>query len=135
MSKMYYNFGQSLRATEKLDDAMQAALARRQLWKGNSERLIGVAAELAVLNEDARNPSEKTKRKTLAKSLDDVILATLNQAYDSGWPRLIDLAEPRFASLKKSERFAAKIAELNDRAARSRKNELGTSEGSDFKAN
>jgi tetratricopeptide (TPR) repeat protein len=135
MSKMYYNFGQSLRATEKLDEAMQAALARRQLWKDNSERLIGVAAELAELNEDARSHPERAKAKTLAKSLDDDILATLNQAYDSGWPRTIDLAEPRFTSLKKSERFAAKIAELNERAARSRKNELGTREASDFKAN
>ena len=30
VSKMYYNFGQSLRATGKFDEAMQAALARRR---------------------------------------------------------------------------------------------------------
>jgi hypothetical protein len=54
--------------------------------------------------------------------VDQDILATLNQAYESGWPRTIDLAEPRFAGLKKNERFAAKISELSERAARSKLN-------------
>jgi tetratricopeptide (TPR) repeat protein len=116
LSKMYYNFGQSLRATGKLDEAMQAALARRQLWHGNSERLLGIAAEMADIGDVAQQHPADAKAKTLAGSLDEVILSTLNQAYDNGWPRTIDLAEPRFASLKKSERFTAKIAELNERA-------------------
>ena len=122
LSKMYYNFGQSLRATGKFEEAMQAAQARRQLWKGNSERLIGVAAELADLEDALRSQPENAKTKTLANALDQDILATLNQAYESGWPRTIDLAEPRFVGLKKNERFAAKIAELNERATRSKSN-------------
>ena len=122
LSKMYYNFGQSLRATGKFDDAMQAAMARRQLWKTNPERLVGVAAELADLDVELQSQPESAEMKTLAKLLDDDILATLNQAYDSGWPGTIDLAEPRFTSLRKSERFAAKIAELNERASHSKPN-------------
>jgi serine/threonine protein kinase len=122
LSKMYYNFGQSLRATGKFEEAMQAAQARRQLWKTSGERLVGVAAELADLNEAVAAQPNAANAKTLAKDLDQDILATLNQAYETGWPRTIDFAEPRFASLKKNERFAAKIAELNERASRSKSN-------------
>ena len=61
-------------------------------------------------------PPANDKSKSLAKDLDVDILATLNQAYESGWPGTIDLSEPRFGSLKKSEQFANKIAELNERA-------------------
>jgi hypothetical protein len=118
LSKMYYNFGQSLRATGKFDEALQAALARRQLWRGNSERLLGIAAEMADIADAAQQQPADAKAKTLASSLDEVILFTLNQAYENGWPRTIDLAEPRFTSLKKTERFTAKIAELNERASR-----------------
>jgi hypothetical protein len=122
LSKMYYNFGQSLRATGKFDEAMQAAQARRQLWKASGERLVGVAAEMADLNEAVLGQPDAANAKTLAKALDQDILATLNQAYETGWPRTIDLAEPRFAGLKKNEHFAAKIAELNERASRSKSN-------------
>jgi hypothetical protein len=120
LSKMYYNFGQSLRATGKFEEATQAALARRLLWKGSSERLVGVAAEMAELDDTVRGQPNDAKTKTLANALDQDILATLDEAYESGWPRTIDLAEPRFAGLKKSERFAAKIAELNERASHSK---------------
>jgi tetratricopeptide (TPR) repeat protein len=122
LSKMYYNFGQSLRATGKFDEAMQAALARRQVWKASGERLIGVAAEMADLNEAVQGQPDAAQAKTLAKALDQDILATLNQAYETGWPRTIDLAEPRFAGLKKNDRFAAKIAELNERASHPKSN-------------
>ena len=69
-----------------------------------------------------RNQPDAAKTKTLANALNQDILATLDEAYESGWPRTIDLAEPRFAGLKKSERFVAKIAELNERASRSKSN-------------
>jgi tetratricopeptide (TPR) repeat protein len=135
LSKMYYNFGQSLRATGKFDEAMQAALARRQSWKGHAERLVGVAAELAELNEAAGSQPKNANTKTLAKELDHDILATLDQAYESGWPRTIDLAEPRFIGLKKNERFAAKVAELNERSEHSLKNGANGHETSPSKPN
>jgi hypothetical protein len=114
---------------------MQAARARRQLWKGHAERLVGVAAELAELNEAARSQPENANTKTLAKELDHDILATLDQAYESGWPRTIDLAEPRFVGLKKNERFATKVTELNERAAHSVKNGANARETSPSKSN
>jgi serine/threonine protein kinase/tetratricopeptide (TPR) repeat protein len=130
LSKMYYNFAQSLRATGKFEEAMQAAQARRKLWKGSSERLLGVAAELAELEDAVQSQPESAHAKILANDLNDDILATLDQAYESGWPRTIDLAEPRFIGLKKSERFAAKVVELNKRAAHSGKTELDSREPS-----
>lgn len=135
LSKMYFNYAQSLRATGKFDQAMQAAQARRQLWKGSSERLVGVAAEMADLEDALQNQPENAHAKTLANDLNQDILATLDQAYESGWPRTIDLAEPRFIGLKKSARFAAKIAELNERASHTSKNRLDSPEPSHSQSN
>ena len=118
LSKMYYNFGQSLRANNQFDEAAQAAQARRKLWRANGPRLVGVAAELADLR-DAAQDHIKNEKPAWASSLDSDILSVLDQAYASGWPKSVDLSESRFASLKKNERFAAKVAELNDRANRS----------------
>jgi tetratricopeptide (TPR) repeat protein len=128
LSKMYYNYGQSLRAEKRFDEATQAALARRQLWKASGERLLGVAAELAEIGNALPNPPADAKSKSLAKDLDVDILATLNEAYESGWPGTVDLSEPRFASLKRSEQFANKIAELNERAIGSAKDKLNKHE-------
>jgi serine/threonine protein kinase len=124
LSKMYYNFGQSLRATGQFDKAGEAALARQKLWKGNGDRLLGVAAELAELDDALRGQSKDDNMQASAKKLDDEVLATLDLAYESGWPRTMDLAEPRFSCLKKSEQFATKIAKLNEQATHSVKNKL-----------
>ncbi len=135
MSKMYYNYGQSLQANGRFDEATQAALARRKLWKGNGERLLGVAAELAELDEAMRSQLVDGSKHASPKELDENVLATLDLAYDSGWPRTIDLAEPRFVSLKKSERFAAKIAELNERSIHSEHKQLNSREVSRTNSN
>jgi tetratricopeptide (TPR) repeat protein len=135
LSKMYYNFGQSLRANGQFDDARQAALARRNVWKGNGDRLLGVAAELAELDDAVRTKSNDGNTQASSKKLDRDVLATLDLAYESGWPRAIDLAEPRFTCLKKNEQFATKIAKLNERATHSEKNTLDTREASHSKSN
>ena len=46
---MYYNYGQSLRRTGQFAAAAEAALARREVWRGNGQRLFGVAVELAEI--------------------------------------------------------------------------------------
>jgi hypothetical protein len=115
LSKMYYNFGQSLRAEKQWLDAEQAALARRVLWNGNGERLLGVAAELAELRAAVANQSGDSM--DALKGLDHHVVETLEQAYDCGWPRRIDLGtEKQFASFKQNEQFVAKIAEFNQRS-------------------
>jgi tetratricopeptide (TPR) repeat protein len=111
LSKMYYNYGQSLRAEGRMDEAAETALARRDLWNGNGERLLRVAAELAEL---AAIPSTNNGENGPAQRLEDAVFATLQQAYDSGWPRDINVADERFASLAKNQRFADRFAELND---------------------
>jgi tetratricopeptide (TPR) repeat protein len=135
LSKMYYNFGQSLRANGQFDEAGQAALARRKIWKGNGDRLLGVAAELAELDDVVRSTSNDGNMQASAKKLDGDVLATLDLAYESGWPRTIDLAEPRFSCLKKSEQFAKKIAKLNEQATHSVKNKVDSRESSRTDAN
>jgi tetratricopeptide (TPR) repeat protein len=122
LSRMYYNYGQSLRAEKQWNEAEQTALLRRALWVGHGERLLGVAAELADLRSAIAHKSEPSNEH--AKDVDRDVLETLQQAYDCGWPRVINLGvEKQFASLKQNEQFAAKIAELN---ARSRQFEAGT---------
>jgi serine/threonine protein kinase len=114
LSKMYYNFGQSLRAEARWADAEEVALERRKLWKGNGERLLGVAAELADLRTAARQSADS---KDQIKLIDRAVLETLQQSYDCGWPREIDLGtEKQFASFKQNEQFVAKIAEFNQRS-------------------
>jgi len=120
LSKMYYNFGQSLRVEGRIADAADAALKRRALWKGNGERLLGVATELAELG-DASKKQPSGSKDTAPKDLDDNVIKTLELAYESGWPRTIDVAtEKRFAGLQSNPRFSEKVAELNARSSHSR---------------
>src|SRR6185503_2849259 len=95
LSKMYFNFGQSLRAEKRWTDAKKAALDRRTLWTGNADRLLGVASELADLRTAAlKSPDSKDE----IKLIDRDVLETLQQSYDCGWPREIDLgADKQFA--------------------------------------
>jgi eukaryotic-like serine/threonine-protein kinase len=120
LSKMYYNLGQSLQAEIRFGEAAAAARARRDLWKANSERLLGVAAELADLDANVQNRLATGTKNDMPLNLGDDVILTLEQAFKSGWPRTIDLeSEARFASLKKNERFAAKIAALNKKSTQS----------------
>ena len=115
LSRMYYNYDQSLRREGQWRNATDAALARRELWKGNGDRLLGVAAELAEL--DFEMQSKYVIALNDAKlELDKLVLATLQQAFDSGWPQKVDPAtEKRYACFQKNKLFAAKIAEFNER--------------------
>jgi serine/threonine protein kinase/tetratricopeptide (TPR) repeat protein len=116
LGKIYYNYEQSLRSEKRLQQAVDAALARRDLWHGNGEHLLAVAAELADLHSDVRNKADGPREiEPLNLELD--VLTTLQQAYDSGWPKHVDLQSERFASFRQNERFAAKISELNEHSA------------------
>jgi serine/threonine protein kinase/tetratricopeptide (TPR) repeat protein len=119
LSKLYFNYGQSLRNVGRLADAGQAALDRREVWRGNGERLLGVAAELATIAEESRTKSDTSAADGGPQQLDNEVLATLRLAHESGWPRDIDIAkDERFASLSRNERYAAAVAELKDHTSR-----------------
>jgi tetratricopeptide (TPR) repeat protein len=110
LSKMYYNYGQSLRSAGMLQEAGDAALARRELWRGNGDRLFRVAVELAELGADSRHQYGKANVQTTTWA--DEVVATLRLAIDAGWPADIDLrSDERFAHLRSDEKFAALIAE------------------------
>jgi serine/threonine protein kinase/tetratricopeptide (TPR) repeat protein len=109
LSKMHYNYGQSLRATGRLDEAAQQALARRDLWRGNGERLLGVAAELAQIGTATDGVVAQN-----IEQWDDEAVATLRQAHKGGWPAGVDLArDERFARLNDNQEIKALITELN----------------------
>jgi eukaryotic-like serine/threonine-protein kinase len=127
LSKMYYNFGRSLRAERRLGEAADAALARRELWQGNGERLLGVAAELAGVASELQRESPERSEIGASRNVDEDILATLEQSYESGWPKNIDLvADERLSSLKMDKRFAAKVAELSARSKDSAAKQVGS---------
>jgi eukaryotic-like serine/threonine-protein kinase len=116
LSKMYYNEGQSLVALGKWDEAADAALARREVWQGNGERLFGVAVELAAIDQAARAKQAASDSTSGAKppatsqvtgKLDDEVIATLSQAMEQGYSHAADLArDQRFAYLHENEKFA-----------------------------
>ncbi|HEY3395370.1 MAG TPA: serine/threonine-protein kinase [Lacipirellulaceae bacterium] len=116
LSKMYYNYGQSLHAAGRLEEAGQIALARRDIWKGNAQRLFGVAVELAQLDVSSRASTGETTLDGAELSLAEEVVATLWLVHDSGWPGEMDLAaDARFAHLHDNEKFAALLAELGDK--------------------
>ena len=98
LSKMVYNQGRSLAALGRWDEAADAAVARREIWQADGERLFGVAVELAgigqaVADKDAGN----TK---LQKRVDRETVATLRQALDNGYRPDGELAsDERFTRL------------------------------------
>jgi hypothetical protein len=135
LSKMYYNYGQSLAANGQFADAVQTALDRRDLWKGNGERLLGVATELAELDASMKSHSAAPS-DAIRKDLTNDVITTLDQAYASGWPTSVNLAkDERFAGLRKNQRFAAKIAEFNTQARSSASDNLKHRDGSRTKTN
>ncbi len=107
LSKMYYNYGQSLRHAGQLSAATQVALARRGVWRGNGQRLFGVAVELA---EIARmNQTDVSNNET--RKLHEEVIATLQASRDSGWSDRTPLAEDeRFSFLRQNPQFEQLIA-------------------------
>jgi hypothetical protein len=117
LSKMYYNFGQSLQVEHRWPEAVKTAVARRELWDDNSERLLSVAAELADLRAAMRQDGSHVDE--VARSVDREVLTTLQRSYDRGWPPTVDLnAEKQFAAFQQNAEYAAKVAELNQRSLR-----------------
>jgi hypothetical protein len=114
LSKMYYNDGQSLVALQKWNDV---ALARREVWKKNGDRLLGVAVELAAIDQAVRSQQAgrsqqattayDSTHRDLTMKLDGDVIDTLRQAAAHGYSHAADLAtDDRFAHLRNNERFA-----------------------------
>jgi serine/threonine protein kinase len=109
LSKMYYNYGQSLRTVGRFSSAVEVAIDRRKLWQNDGERLLGVAVELAQVANDSKGSMDETARRKLDKD----VVATLQQVHKCGWPREHNLRDDeRFAYLSDNEDFKALVAAL-----------------------
>jgi len=111
LSKMVYNHGRSLAALRRWDAAADAALARREIWQTDGQRLFGVAVELAGIGRALAEPNSDDTQ--LRQRVDRETVATLRQAFDKGYhdPRETQLAsDERFAHLRDNEQFAKLLA-------------------------
>jgi serine/threonine protein kinase/Flp pilus assembly protein TadD len=125
LSKMLYNYSQALRSAGKPEEAADVTLKRRELWQTSSERLLGVAIELAQIRDDSRKAPDPPASKSLQQKLDNEVIATLRQAHKCGLPHKIDLAaDERFSYLHGNDRFRALIAELDTRPTESKAKRL-----------
>ncbi len=103
LSKHYYNYGRVMRRLRYPDEAALAALARRELWPNDPQRLFKVAEELAQASSllaGADNP-QISEEQCITESL-----ATLEQAILAGFQLPADLPEREsFAALRTHQRF------------------------------
>jgi tetratricopeptide (TPR) repeat protein len=98
LSRHYYNLGRALRKLGKAEEAAKTALARKELWRDNPERLLSVAEELALASQmlSAVDPS-----KGSADDCAQWSVATLREAVAAGLNLPDDLdRQSSFAALR-----------------------------------
>jgi hypothetical protein len=106
LSKMYFNYRRTLQGAGRFDEAAEIVRKRRDLWQNSSERLFGVAIELADLSRAAGADRSRAE-------LDEEVIAILRQVQRAGWPAKIDLAgDERFEYLQDNKAFGSLVAEL-----------------------
>jgi eukaryotic-like serine/threonine-protein kinase len=104
LSKMVYNQGRSLSALERWDAAIDAAIARREIWHGDGPREFGVAVELAGIGR-ALHQQHDTRAESRDR-VDRETVSTLRQAIQLGMIPERNLAnDDRFAHLKDNQQF------------------------------
>jgi serine/threonine protein kinase/tetratricopeptide (TPR) repeat protein len=107
LSKMYFNYRQTLQGAGRFDQAAEMVRKRRDLWQDTSDRLFGVAVELADLSRAAAADPARAE-------LDKEVIAILRQVQQAGWPAGIDLAgDERFDYLQDNKAFVTLVAELS----------------------
>jgi serine/threonine protein kinase/tetratricopeptide (TPR) repeat protein len=101
LSRHYFNYAKNLAAQGKFNDALQAAIQRKNLWKGNSEKLYSVAQELAatyrMMEISSADPQTKSAFTAAAVS-------TIREALAAGLPQG-KLRDPSLASMRASAEF------------------------------
>jgi hypothetical protein len=103
LSKHYYNYGRSLRQLGYPDQALRAALARRELWPNDPQKLFAVAEELALAAAALRTIASAD---ATSKQCAGLAVETLQQAVHAGLQLPADLwNNESFASLREHEGF------------------------------
>jgi len=82
LSKHYYNYDRALRLTGRADEAVQVALARRDLWPKDPDHLFAVAEEFALA---AKELSARSKTEPAVVKCGECAVETLRQAIAAGW--------------------------------------------------
>ncbi len=103
LSKHYLNYGRTLRRLGRGELAMQAALARKELWPREPQHLLAVAEELA---QAGNLMTEQSPTAVQRQECVDETLGTLQQAVTLGCKLPHDLADREsFASVRNEQRF------------------------------
>jgi serine/threonine protein kinase/Tfp pilus assembly protein PilF len=104
LSKHDYNYGRVLRRLNRPDEAARAALARKELWPNDPERLFAVAEELALAS---RLLAAGPRGGMTSDECAGLAVETLRQAAAAGWKPELGLASTAsFAALKNQAGFA-----------------------------
>ena len=82
LSRHYINYARMLLQAGRVDEALEASLARRNLWPSDPNQLFSVAEELAVA---ADNHMIKSRHGPIAADYSDRAVETLKQAISAGW--------------------------------------------------
>lgn len=98
LSRVYYNYGQSLQKLGRFQKAYELASLRRELWKDHGERLFGVAVEQAQILEQIENSDTPLDAS--------IALETLREALEAGYEPSNELShDPRLVSLQNLPEF------------------------------
>ncbi len=103
LSKTYFNYGRVLRELGRADEAVRVALARKELWPDQPDRLFSVAEELA--RAGALLAGGKQSDLSL-ESCQTLALETLEEAVKAGFQLPADLGtRESFAVLRERREF------------------------------
>ncbi len=108
LSKHYWNYGRTLRAAGRPQEAVQAALARKELWPDNPQRLYTVAVELAMAAEQltAKQTDGDKQPDAAAEKCAAQAIATLGEAVRLGFVPSGDLeSSPDFKGVRRRPEF------------------------------
>jgi len=109
LSKHYFNHGRVLRQLGHPDEAARAALARRELWPGDSRRLFSVAEELALASQSLSTTTERLD--LTSEECVSLAVETLRQAVAAGGQLARELPHhAALTALQGDARFAELIA-------------------------
>lgn len=104
LSKHYYNYGRVLRQLGRPEDAIRVALARKELWPNNPQRLFTVAEELALASQLLAGGEQHA---VTAQEGATLAMQTLREAVAAGLVVPADLgSKGAFAALKNQTGFA-----------------------------
>jgi tetratricopeptide (TPR) repeat protein len=121
LSKHYWNYGRVLRAAGHPEEAAQAALARKELWKNNPQRLYTVAVELALAAEQmSREPKAVNQENQVAgRQYAAQAVAALGEAVRLGYVPAEELGKnPDLKSIREDPEFRRLLASVSEKGRR-----------------